>query len=50
MHEHNIPAYHAIEDDTFVYEMDIGERETVGIRLLPQKRKVQMIDEGVLAL
>jgi hypothetical protein len=50
VHEHNIPAYHAIEDDTFVYEMDIGERETVEIRLLPQKRKVQMIDEGVLAL
>ena len=50
VYDYNLPEYHFIEEIDFVFELTEGDREEVEIRLLPLKRTIKFIDEGVLSL
>ena len=42
----HIPAYHYIAQDTITIGLEPGEKETLSIDVLPQKRNILFIEEG----
>ena len=45
-----VPEYHHVETDRFELELTSGETETLAIRVLPEKRQIEIIDEGEILL
>ncbi len=50
VYDHNIPQYHFIEEKEFNLDLTVGERADIEIRVLPERRKMKVIDEGTLSL
>jgi len=44
-----LPEYHYIEQDVSAFELSPGETKNIWVKVLPQKRHIQMTDGGMLA-
>jgi hypothetical protein len=42
----NLPPYHYVEKESYPVVLKSGEEQDVVIQVLPQVRKIQIIDEG----
>ncbi len=45
-----VPEYHYVETDLFELELSSGATETLAVRVLPEKRTMQIINEGEILL
>lgn len=46
IYDYNLPEYHYFEKDTFELELKPSEKREILIKVLPKKRKIQMLEEG----
>ncbi|MGB2769902.1 MAG: carboxypeptidase-like regulatory domain-containing protein, partial [Candidatus Zixiibacteriota bacterium] len=48
VYDHDLPAYHYLEDEQFQFDLKPGQEKDVTVRVLPRLRPIQIIDEGAL--
>ncbi len=48
VYDHNIPEYHYIETPEMDIVLPPGGEEEITVKVLPRKRRIQMIEEGVI--
>jgi hypothetical protein len=46
----NLPRYHYVENEEYELELTPGATETISVRILPEKREIEIIDEGEILL
>lgn len=46
VYDHDLPAYHYLEDEQFQFALRPGEEKEVTVRVLPRLRPIQIIEEG----
>ncbi|MEW5768090.1 MAG: carboxypeptidase regulatory-like domain-containing protein [bacterium] len=46
IYDNNLPEYHYLEKDTFEFELKPGQEEEILVKVLPKKRRIQIIEEG----
>lgn len=48
VYDYNLPAYHYIENPEIDITLPAGGEEEITVKVLPRKRRIQMIEEGVI--
>lgn len=48
IYDHNLPAYHYLENPEQTLRLEPGQKTSITIRVLPKARQIRFIDEGVI--